>query len=218
MSNSSWYRVGSVDVEQGSVVVKANETHWDSSLNPAAPKVGDIFSLDGVTLYEITAIDNEKLILDRPYLADTAQGFDYCIIRVSSHSSMTEILSQVTYVFNLQKRTVDELSNWATVKEISAPITDPIGNVHNVATPFAMDSFTSDIFEIEHLVGEAKEAADLSGEHSVDAGTSSQSSADSAGASAVSAQESADNADKLATVAADLVKTQHIVAALHPLY
>jgi hypothetical protein len=218
MQNSSWYRQGLVTVTTDSDRVEANETHWDSSFNPAAPKIGDIFSLDGITLYEILAIANDHLILDRQYDGPTLIDTNYCIIRVSSHSSMTEVLSQVTHVFNLQKRTVDELGTWATIEKTTAPITDPLGVIHHVATPYAMDKFTGDITEIEHLVDEAESHSTTAGVHSSDASLASQSASINEANCETYAQESADNADKLATVAADLVKTQHIVAALHPLY
>ena len=215
---SSWYRQGTVSVAVDSDTVIAHETHWDSAFNPASPKKGDIFTVDFVTLYEVTAITNTSLTLDRPYQGLSATNQGYACVRVSSHSTMTDILSQVTYVFQLQQRTVNELGTWATIEKTTAPITDALGVIHHVTTPHAMDKFTSDITEIEHLVAEAEAHSTTAGVHSSDASLASQNAATNEANCVIYAQESADNADKLATVAADLVKTQHIVAALHPLY
>ena len=149
---SSWYRQGTVSVAVDSDMVIAHETHWDSAFNPASPKKGDIFTLDFVTLYEILDITNTSLTLDRPYQGLSATNQEYACIRVSSHSTMTDILSQVSYVFNLQKRTVNELGNWATVEDIRAPITDPTGVVHNVVTPWRMGQFEGELGSLDEQI------------------------------------------------------------------
>ena len=158
---SSWYRQGTVSVAVDSDTVIAHETHWDSAFNPASPKKGDIFTVDFVTLYEIIAITNTYLTLDRPYQGLSATNQKYACVRVSSHSTMTDILSQVTYVFNTQKQTIDELGTWATVEAERSPITSPTGEVHSVVTPWRMEQFKDDLEDISSHVAESKAAAEL---------------------------------------------------------
>lgn len=158
-NNSCWYRTGFVSVAIDDTCVWGHETHWDSAFNPASPQKGDVFTTDGKNLYEIKSINNEKIILDRPYQGLSAARIEYMVIRMASYSTQTEILSQVTYLFNLQKNTVNELGHWATVEADKAPITDPTGVVHQVVTPHKMNQLGSDVIDIEDLVERAEAAA-----------------------------------------------------------
>lgn len=158
-NNSCWYRTGFVSVAIDDTCVWGHETHWDSAFNPASPQKGDVFTTDGKNLYEIKSITNEKIVLDRPYQGLSAARIEYMVIRMASYSTQTEILSQVTYLFNLQKNTVNELGHWATVEADKAPITDPTGVVHQVVTPHKMNQLGSDVINIEELVERAEAAA-----------------------------------------------------------
>lgn len=73
-----WYREGTVSVTKNSKNVSGVSSYWLSAgLNP-----GDIFTTDGVNIYEIDTItDSSHLTLKTNYTGDTKSGITYSIIR-----------------------------------------------------------------------------------------------------------------------------------------
>ncbi|MBQ6971793.1 MAG: hypothetical protein IJP86_05495 [Synergistaceae bacterium] len=75
---TAWYRNGTVNITYNSTAVTGSGTNWATAgLNP-----GDIFSIDGVSDYEILEIsDNTHITLKTPYKGSTSSGRGYYIIR-----------------------------------------------------------------------------------------------------------------------------------------
>lgn len=74
---ANWYKTGTVNVTNGSTAVVGSGSLW---LVEAA--VGDMFTLDGATWYEVAAItSNTALTLGTAYAGTTATGAAYAIVR-----------------------------------------------------------------------------------------------------------------------------------------
>jgi hypothetical protein len=74
----AWSRAGTVNLANGSAAVVGATTGWVAG----GVSLGDVFTADNVTLYEIIGIaDDTHLTLDRPYAGTTASGAGYAIIR-----------------------------------------------------------------------------------------------------------------------------------------
>ncbi len=94
MSNnnwSRWYREGTVSVTNGSKIVTGSDTYWLS----AGLHAGDIFSLDGVTDYEIDAVSsNTQLTLTTAYSGSSSSGESYSIVRNFTATLPAEIAAK----------------------------------------------------------------------------------------------------------------------------
>lgn len=72
-----WYRAGTATVTSGSANVIGSTTGWVAG----GVALGDVFTADNVTLYEIIGLaDDTHLTLDRPYAGSSGTG-SYAIIR-----------------------------------------------------------------------------------------------------------------------------------------
>ncbi len=88
-----WYRVGKVNVTNGSTAVVGTDTYWASAgLHP-----GDIFRIDDTKTFEIDTItDNTHITLKTAYTGSTATGTAYSIIRNFTSATQAENAAQVT--------------------------------------------------------------------------------------------------------------------------
>jgi hypothetical protein len=87
---SYWYRTGTVSVINGSTHVYGVGTAWLLNI-----QIGDIFCLDGSTIYEVdTIVSDTELLIDRPYAGATVASVQYSILPVSTRWSMTSNLAQ----------------------------------------------------------------------------------------------------------------------------
>ena len=91
-----WYREGTVNLVQGSTAVTGTNTYWlTAGLNP-----GDIFSVDGVTDFEILAItDNTHITLKSVYTGTSVNGTAYHIIRNFTAHMPTQIAAQTAQLY-----------------------------------------------------------------------------------------------------------------------
>ena len=91
-----WYREGTVTVTKNSVSVVGTGTYWlTAGLNP-----GDIFSLDGVTDYEVLSVaDNTHLTLKTPYTGASASGSMYHIIRNFTATAPSQLAAQTASLY-----------------------------------------------------------------------------------------------------------------------
>ncbi|MER2490336.1 hypothetical protein, partial [Catenovulum sediminis] len=109
------YKIGTVSVTNGSAIVTGSGTNWTNTIS--APKVGDLFTLDMDLLYEITALTNTQITLDRPFLGSTQSGASYSIIRHASASDVNTlnldianlVMNREHYVDNLDKIISDDV-------------------------------------------------------------------------------------------------------------
>ena len=90
---SRWYREGTVNVTQGSRIVAGSDTYWLS----AGLHAGDIFSLDGVTDYEVDSVEsNTSLTLRTAYIGSTSTGESYSIVRNFTATLPAEIAAKTS--------------------------------------------------------------------------------------------------------------------------
>ena len=137
--SSSWFRRGTVDATKLNNEIRGQNTHWHNGHNPARPTIGDIFTVDNSTFYEVISIPSDTLlILDRPFEGSNVAGGKYAIIRNSSATINTDLAARVTRIFNQKQKLFDEIANWITADTPSSPITDSLGVIHQVITPWQL--------------------------------------------------------------------------------
>lgn len=99
-----WYRTGSVKVSNGSKIVTGYDTFWLT----AGLNTGDIFSLDGVTDYEIdTVSDNSTLTLRTAFKGNTADKVSYSIVRNFTSSMQANIAANTAELLGDFRRYID---------------------------------------------------------------------------------------------------------------
>lgn len=125
-SAGAWYRVGLVNVTSESQSIVGIETSWQN--DAIAIAIGDAFTTDAKTWYEITAVNNDASItLDRPYEGDSEDGKGYAILRSTSGTILTRIAGQIAVQFNQKQLFLDELRDWLTSDEEEVNLTDSHG-------------------------------------------------------------------------------------------
>lgn len=136
-SAGAWYRVGTVNVTGGSQHVTGVSTNWQNDVISIA--IGDIFTLDAKTWYEVTAVNSDTSItLDRDFEGGTANGQSYAIVRNTSGTVLTRIAGQVSVQFNQKQLFLDELRTWLNSDNASEPLTDSHGVKQSLKTPAQM--------------------------------------------------------------------------------
>ncbi|WP_417623042.1 phage head spike fiber domain-containing protein [Parasphingorhabdus sp.] len=132
-SAGAWYRVGTVNVTAGSQSVTGVGTNWQNDVISIA--IGDIFTLDTKTWYEVTAVNSDTSItLDRAFEGSTFSGENYAIIRNTSGTILTRIAGQISVQFNQKQLFLDELRQWLNSDEELSKITDSHGISHQIKT------------------------------------------------------------------------------------
>lgn len=144
--SSSWFRRGVVDATRGNVEIRGTGTHWLNGHNPARPTIGDIFTADNKTFYECMSFPTDsKIVLDRPFEGANVVAGHYAIIRNSSATVNTDLAARVTRIFNQKQKLFDEVATWLTVARPTSPITDAIGQEHEVITPWQLSEMQHNI-------------------------------------------------------------------------
>ena len=134
----AWYRAGKVSVTKGSKVVVGKSTSWKSAVNKI--QVGDIFTADSKTFYEIVGItDDSNLTLDRNFEGSTSSNHKYAIIRNTSATINSVLAGQVAKQLNQKQLFLDELTEWLSSDNPTEPLTDGSGVEHDVKTPAQME-------------------------------------------------------------------------------
>ena len=136
-SAGAWYRVGTVGVTAGTQTVAGNGTNWQNDLIAIA--IGDIFTLDAKTWYEVIAVNSDTSItLDRGFEGATGAGQSYAIVRNTSGTILTRIAGQVSVQFNQKQLFLDELRTWLNSTNASEELTDSHGLKRSIKTPQQM--------------------------------------------------------------------------------
>lgn len=136
-SAGAWYRVGKVSVVGGSQSIVGVDTNWQSDVIAIA--IGDIFTLDAKTWYEVTAVNSDTSItLDRGFEGSTGTDKSYAILRNTSGTILTRIAGQVSVQFNQKQLFLDELRNWLNSTNASEELTDSHGLKRSLKTPAQM--------------------------------------------------------------------------------
>lgn len=136
-SAGAWYRVGTVNVTKNNQTVTGVATNWQNDVIAIA--VGDIFTLDAKTWYEVTAVASDTSItLDRGFEGATGAGQSYAIVRNTSGTILTRIAGQVSVQFNQKQLFLDELRTWLNSTNASEELTDSHGLKRSHKTPAQM--------------------------------------------------------------------------------
>lgn len=129
----AWYRLGTVSVVNNNANVVGIGTKWVTSIIAIA--VGDEFSVDNTTSYEVVAVSSDlSLVLDRPFEGVTQSNINYAIKRNTSGTTNTRLSGQVTKQFNQKQLLLDEWQGWTTSTNPTEIITDSLGVERSVLT------------------------------------------------------------------------------------
>lgn len=136
-SAGAWYRVGKVNVTNDNQSVVGVDTNWQSDVIAIA--IGDIFTLDAKTWYEVIAVNNDTSItLDRGFEGSTGANKTYAIVRNTSGTILTRIAGQVSVQFNQKQLFLDELRTWLNSNNATEELTDSHGLKQSLKTPSQM--------------------------------------------------------------------------------
>ncbi|MBB1299218.1 pyocin knob domain-containing protein [Pseudoalteromonas sp. SR41-7] len=132
-SAGAWYRVGTVNVTNGSAAIVGVGSNWQNDVIAIA--IGDAFTIDAKTWYEVISVnDDTSITLDRGFEGATASDVEYAILRNTSGTILTRIAGQIAVQFNQKQLFLDELRNWLTSEDETATLTDSHGIAHVVKT------------------------------------------------------------------------------------
>ncbi|QWV06156.1 hypothetical protein KQ246_07065 [Pseudoalteromonas shioyasakiensis] len=136
-SAGAWYRVGTVNVTNGQQSIVGVNTNWQNDVISIA--VGDIFTLDAKTWYEVTAVNSDtSLTLDREFEGATQSAVNYAIVRNTSGTLLTRIAGQIAVQFNQKQLFLDELRTWLNSDNAAEELTDSHGVKTQLKTPAQM--------------------------------------------------------------------------------
>ncbi len=137
--SGAWYREGTVTVTNGNAVIVGVNTDWLTALIAVA--IGDIFTVDSKTWYEIINVSTDTgITLDRNFEGGTSGGINYAIIRNTSGTVLTRIAGQVAVQFNQKQLFLDELRAWLNSTNATETVTDSHGVSTAITTPTQMAS------------------------------------------------------------------------------
>jgi len=136
-SAGAWYRVGAVNVVSGQQAVTGVGSNWQNDVTAIA--VGDIFTLDAKTWYEVIAVNSDTSItLDRGFEGSTQNAANYAIVRNTSGTILTRVAGQIAVQFNQKQLFLDELRKWLNSDNALEELTDSHGVKKSLKTPAQM--------------------------------------------------------------------------------
>jgi len=114
MADGSWYRAGKVSLAPSSQVVAGSSTFWVGQTQP-----GDIFTTDGVNLYEIVSVDADDAIRIYPAWAGAQlANAEYSIVRVWGRVLPDQLAARVAgLVEDVRRKLVDPLQLASLIQE-----------------------------------------------------------------------------------------------------
>ncbi|MBB68013.1 MAG: hypothetical protein CMP19_10835 [Rickettsiales bacterium] len=146
------YKTGTIALNNNSNIVTGTGTLFQTVANA---REGDLFTLDGNTLYEIYQVDTEtqlrirNLVTGTKYQGASVSGVNYAIVRNFAASTDAQIASDVV---NLQQRWHErerEMTEWFASDANYHQITDIKGDKVLVITPAGLDSLVDGPVSIE---------------------------------------------------------------------
>ena len=150
-SAGAWYRVGTVNVTNGSAAIVGAGSNWQNDVIAIA--IGDAFTIDAKTWYEVIAVNSDTSItLDRGFEGLTDNGVEYAILRNTSGTILTRIAGQIAVQFNQKQLFLDELRNWLTSDDETATLTDSHGIEHVVKTVNKIQELTGTAADTDKVV------------------------------------------------------------------
>lgn len=131
----AWYSTGTVTLTQGSTAVIGVGTNWVN----AGLKVGDIFTIDRVTLYMIASVNsNTSITLAQAYTGASGNVMNYYVIRNFAATLQSELAAQVSEL-------VGDYESWKD------------GRVNEIAIPFDFSSLYKGVW----VTGRSYKALDI---------------------------------------------------------
>lgn len=112
----SWFKKGTCTVTNGSTRVDFQNA--DITTAPNKPVVGDAFTIDFVTLYEVAFIGSdstgEYITLDRPFDQNTRASGRYVLIRLASSTQNAALVAKASAAINQKQISLDNMNEWYT--------------------------------------------------------------------------------------------------------
>lgn len=113
MAAAPWYRLGTVNVVNGSTAVVGVQTTWLTAVAPL--NAGDVFLGPDGKLYEVDAITTDTaLVLKTPYQGANANGQAYAVIHNYTNTLPADLYAKLAETLQQYHLSWDEFCTWAT--------------------------------------------------------------------------------------------------------
>lgn len=143
----SWFRKGTCTTVNGSDVVRF--TGADITTAPNKPVVGDAFTLDGVTLYEVIFIGSdstgEYVRLEKAFAQAAVSNAKYALMRLASSTQNAKLVAMAAAAINQKQISLDDMYEWYTSTADTVDFLGPDGTVATLKTYFKLTKEISDV-------------------------------------------------------------------------
>lgn len=194
----TWFRKGKAAVTSGSDIVRF--TGATLTTDPTKPVVGDAFTIDGISLYEIVVIDSDNtgefIKLQKPYAAATNSNVNYAIIRLASSTQNNKLVAMAAAAINQKQISLDDMYEWYTSEADTVDFLGPDDTIVTLKTYHKLTQEISDVGgnagSITIVATNIDKVVDVSNNmSSVIAATTSATQAASSAASALASKNAA---------------------------
>lgn len=207
----SWYKEGSVNIEQGSKTVIGNDTKWTNPLiGVCAGQMLILKTAETIEIYEIASIQSDtQLTLANKYNGVTKAGVSY-EIPTAPKVSIEALALRLSEMLNYYQKQMD---GWQSILtgEGEVTLTAPDGRVVTIKSQY---SIANELIEYVKASEKLAESSTKSAELANQSATSANSASSSAKNSESSAKISAETASKSAQAASQSAKEASNSAAL----
>lgn len=143
----SWFRKGTCTTVNGSDVVRF--TGADITTAPTKPVVGDAFTLDGVTLYEVIFIGSdstgEYVRLEKAFPQPSVSNAKYAFMRLASSTQNAKLVAMAAAAINQKQISLDDMYEWYTSTADTVDFLGPDGTVVTLKTYHKLTKEISDV-------------------------------------------------------------------------
>ena len=146
------YKTGTIALNNNSNIVTGTGTLFQTVANA---REGDLFTLDGNTLYEIYQVDTEtqlrirNLVTGTKYQGESVSGVNYAIVRNFAASADAQIASDVVSLQQRWHEREREMTQWFASEANYHQITDIKGDKVLVITPTGLNNLVDGPVDIE---------------------------------------------------------------------
>ena len=146
------YKTGTIALDNNSNIVIGTGTLFQTVANA---REGDLFTLDGNTLYEIYQVDTEtqlrirNLVTGTKYQGESVSGVNYAIVRNFAASADAQIASDVVSLQQRWHEREREMTQWFASEANYHQITDIKGDKVLVITPTGLNNLVDGPVDIE---------------------------------------------------------------------
>ena len=208
----SWYKEGSVNIEQGSKTVIGNDTKWTNPLiGVCAGQMLILKTAETIEIYEIASIQSDtQLTLANKYNGVTKTGVSY-EIPTAPKVSIEALALRISEMLNYYQQQMD---GWQSILtgEGEVTLTAPDGRVVTIKSQYSIANELIEYVKASKKLAESStKSAELANQFAISANNASSSaknsessaktSAEAASKSAQAASQSANNASDSAELA-----------------